>query len=1456
MIKRIFFLSVFSCLALLASVCSGQIGIISTLGSEASNMGGMAIDTSGNIYYADVTDVQIKKITPGGVMTVFAGNGTDTYSGDGGPATAAGLFGPYDVAIDKHGNFYIACFLSVRKISPSGVISTIAGVGYPGYAGDGGPATAAHIGSISGIAIDNKDNIYIADNEYSTLRKIDTSGIITTIAGIADSAYFSGDGGPATAAYLSSPVGVAIDAHQNIYLVDQGNARIRKIDTAGIITTIAGNGLVGISGDGGPATAAELTEPYFLKTDKYGSIVFSDMNGRVIRKIDTAGVIRGFVGSGITGSSPDGTIDINASLGDPTGIALDTANNLFFLDDIYIRKVTVGPNIIADSFSTFIYSQCSGISLTTVTHSVAADSLHTAWGDGSSQTDTVTDSAGYRYVSAPHTYNAPGTYSISEQLQHGAAVIGSNHFSYEYLLCNTLRVSFYLDANGNCVKDSSEIANPWPVSVEVDSNGIAVDTIAATSGLYYDAYGSTGDVYSFRLISITPGLVPACSGSGIVSDTLGATGNNSRSVGFVCSSAPGFDLAATATQTTGRHEATGIIIVANNYCTPQDAVVTLNIDPKYIFESSLPLPTSVAGNTVTWNFSALSVNSAPLSVSYTLTVPGAWLTAGDTIQTHYSISPVSGDLDTTNNTTTRVDTVKSSFDPNQMTAAPSGYILPGETLEYGISFENTGNDTAHNIAVMDTLPNNIDLNSLQVVAASATMKTAIYNDGAHDIVKFDFPAINLPDSSHHNQCGGSVTFRVKTKMGLDDGTTLFNYAGIFFDDNPAVITDTVVHIISLIQGANSVCTGSTIILTDLAAGGVWTASNTTATMSHDTVTGVAAGMDTLLYTITTKYGSVFTSKVITVNASPGMIHGIASVCAFGGTTSLSDVTAGGTWSSTDIAITAAGSITGSAADTATVIYTLPSGCSISTIITVNPVPSPITGAGGVCVGSATPLAVTPAGGYWMSSNAAVATADTGVLSALSAGTASITYTLATGCRSVTIVTVSSTPGAITGALSLCAGATTHLSDVGTGGTWNSSTTGIATVATIGASTGVVIGIGAGVDTVSYIVTPGCIATALVTVYAVPALSVNAIPAGCGSSFDLVSAGALSYVWSPAAGIVCGTCATNTVNPMVTTVYTVTGTGAHGCATTETIMVNANRIAGHITAGSAATDTMKVWLIRFNPADSAILAEDSMLTCVDGGIPYYEFDGIAPGHYLLRASLLGSVPGVSGYAPSYGMSSPYWDTASVIVHASATDTQHISMIHGIVPAGAGAISGSITTDAATPVAGMLVYLMNTTNEVLTYAYTDVAGNYSFSGLADGSYYVYPEDYKYYTTKSAAILLSAAGEIATGISFKQHNVPGTITPYSGLSVSAQSISEGISVFPNPASGRVSIAWQQQVPGDASVIITDMAGREVYRSSIELNAASGQAQVDISILKEGIYILSVRSGSIDLNCKLLVD
>ena len=197
-----------------------------------------------------------------GLITTVAGNGITGFSGDGGPAASASLALPQGVAVDASGGIYIADTGNhrIRKVDLTGVITTIAGNGAAGYSGDYGPAMSASLNSPEGVAVDSSGNIFIADTGNSRIRKINVSGAIETVAGNGTRAY-SGDGGPAISASLNSPQAIAADASGNVYIADTGNHRIRKMDASGLITTIAGNGTSTYAGDGGPATSAGLGSP-------------------------------------------------------------------------------------------------------------------------------------------------------------------------------------------------------------------------------------------------------------------------------------------------------------------------------------------------------------------------------------------------------------------------------------------------------------------------------------------------------------------------------------------------------------------------------------------------------------------------------------------------------------------------------------------------------------------------------------------------------------------------------------------------------------------------------------------------------------------------------------------------------------------------------------------------------------------------------------------------------------------------------------------------------------------------------------------------------------------------------------------------------------------------------------------------------------------------------------------
>lgn len=306
-----------------------------------------AVDSQGNIYFADFGNNRVRKIDPNGVTTTVAGNGIVGYTGDNGPAASATLNYPSGVALDVVGNLYIADTYNaaVRKVNPAGVITTFAGNFYATGFGDGGLATSAGLYTPRAVAIDLAGNVFIADDTDNTIRKVTPDGKISTLVGQHNSpGGFSGDNGPASAAALYNPQALAVDAQGNLYIADSSNGRIRKVALAGVITTIAGTGTPGMAGDGGPAVLAQLLRPVGIAFDSTGTIYITDSVANSVRRINIAGTID-LIAGGIAGYSGDGGPALNAAFYSPTGISVDSQNNLIVADTAnnVIRKLTFAP---------------------------------------------------------------------------------------------------------------------------------------------------------------------------------------------------------------------------------------------------------------------------------------------------------------------------------------------------------------------------------------------------------------------------------------------------------------------------------------------------------------------------------------------------------------------------------------------------------------------------------------------------------------------------------------------------------------------------------------------------------------------------------------------------------------------------------------------------------------------------------------------------------------------------------------------------------------------------------------------------------------------------------------------------------------------------------------------------------------------------------------------------------
>lgn len=351
---------------------SGNLGdggssMIASLNAPSS----LAVDVTGNVYIADRGNNCIRKLGTNGIITRIAGDGTAGYNVDSGPAKFAIFNYPFSIALDSFGNLFIAdmqnsrlrkidtnsnistvasgllfpsgvaidaagnVFIAeqgrhcIRKLDTNGVMTIVAGVyGTSGYSGDGGLATNANLNFPTGVAADAAGNLFVIDYSNDVIRKVDTNGVITTFAGNGTLGY-SGDGGAATNASLYNPASAWVDIGGNLLIPDQFNNRIRKVDTNGIISTVAGNGQIGILADGGPATSGRINAPLGVVSDAAGNLYIADTADNLLRKVDTNGIITTIAGNGTTVYTGDSGNALSARLGSPVGVSPDSTGNIF-----------------------------------------------------------------------------------------------------------------------------------------------------------------------------------------------------------------------------------------------------------------------------------------------------------------------------------------------------------------------------------------------------------------------------------------------------------------------------------------------------------------------------------------------------------------------------------------------------------------------------------------------------------------------------------------------------------------------------------------------------------------------------------------------------------------------------------------------------------------------------------------------------------------------------------------------------------------------------------------------------------------------------------------------------------------------------------------------------------------------------------------------------------------------
>jgi uncharacterized repeat protein (TIGR01451 family) len=421
--------------------------------------------------------------------------------------------------------------------------------------------------------------------------------------------------------------------------------------------------------------------------------------------------------------------------------------------------------------------------------------IETNYGDGS-KLDTVVINGTipnfYAYPSV-HSYTLAGTYTVSHVLYCGSTRIDTLSKSVN-ISCKYMGGYLYNDANSNCVYNTTESLVYGTGKIEVDSAGTKVDTITTWGGFWwYRPLAASTTVYKFKMLSSPASFTNTCPSSGVItySYTPSLTAVTGLDFGFSCSASPTFDYSlyySRALRGSASPGASYIRLTAQNTsCHTGTSTVTLNVSPKYNITSSgiTPAPASVSGNTVTWTITGLSYGTYSMYVPLT---PKSTTNNGDTACNNAVITPLTGDSNPTNNSVAICDSVRASWDPNEKSVQPSE-ALAGSLLTYTIDFENLGNDTAFNIHVQDTLSANLDVNTLAIIASTHPVQPYIYQNAGSNIIKFDFPRINLEDKNHPNGNKGQIQFTMKLKSGLAPGTTTTNRAGIYFDGNPVVLTN-------------------------------------------------------------------------------------------------------------------------------------------------------------------------------------------------------------------------------------------------------------------------------------------------------------------------------------------------------------------------------------------------------------------------------------------------------------------------------------------------------------------------------------------------------------------------------------------------------------------------------------------------------------------------------------------
>lgn len=932
---------------------------------------GITMDAGGNLYIADMINRRIRKVNTTGIISTYAGTGAAGSAGDGGLATAATLLAPSVIRMDAAGNLYMVGGANhkIRMVNTTGVISTIAGDGIAGYTGDGFPATTARLNNPVDIAFDASDGVFVADRDNNCIRYVNGGGMMSTFAGNGlPASGFGGDGGNALLGVFNGIGGFSVSDGGEVYIADYGNHRIRKIDAAGMLSSIAGNGLSSYLGNGGPATAASVGKPVRAVSDKFGNVYVASDGNNTIRKISSSGVITLFAGGG--SGTADGIAATAANIGQPAWLSVDTAGNVYTVEEFGQRKVRK-IDAVTGIITTF-----------------AGNGSSFPPGDGGPATAAALDLP--NSVAFDRKGNAYiGGFTLRKV--NAGGIISAIPGRGESIAVDTMGNVYYIDGS-SLVKRydiygyTSVIANVSPASsIAIDTNNYLYFANANT----LKKMGPLSTVIDYpptftKGVSTTVTVCVSSAGNNIdtflkVKDNdMGQTLTWSLLYGPTHGTVSGFP--ASGTTTGGIVPPSGITYTPDVAYAGSDAIRVRVSDGEdtAVIDVTIIITATASAGSITGLPKVCKGATIELDASVW---GGTWSSTGSKVAVDDTglVTGIIAGVDTviyTVNTYCGIRTVTKTVTVNQITVPEIVEPLPAfcvgslrDVFDYGVP--NSGDWS-------------IAEGPLQVIAGSMIRGTATGT--------------------------GMIVYSVTNECGIGRDTVT-----VMVEDKPQTGT---------VTGLTTGCPGDVGLFTSTVAGGKWYSSNVTVA-SIDSVAGNislnAAGTTQITYRTINVCGISNASKTVTVPSAPnaGSISGSGTLCA-GSSTTLTNTVAGGIWSAGDTLVASidnAGIVNAKQAGVVAISYTVTNGCgtgSAVAMLNVNPVPevTPIAGKSVVITGSTVTLKGRAPVGLWSSSDTSIATINAwGELTGVANGTTTITYSETNGynCSAMETLQVVVTP---------------------------------------------------------------------------------------------------------------------------------------------------------------------------------------------------------------------------------------------------------------------------------------------------------------------------------------------------------------------------------------------------------------------------------------------------------------